>query len=301
MLNLDPTPKYIITTEACMAPRWYGDAGNSSWLKNARRLDAVLMSTAPDVKKIVDDLFNSILDQVEQSGAVKKPKAKKSLYRLKQTTKVILLNLYVAYLLDVPVRYSRNRNWYGSNKRYGYLFFKYSRVIPCVDALVHLGLVQERRGFNDKAKGIGRESRIWATPKLISLFHQVELHRPERVIPGDIQELIELRNDEKEPVSYQDTDSTSKMRDRLKNYNNFITQQEIALLLDTSQHISLNTLDNELYTPCLTGKLNLLRLELDTEQITKYQMRRNPVQYTTVAGVAPSITKTNFDFNSVIK
>ena len=246
-LHADPTPRYIITAIDCMAPRGYGNGDDSAWLENARRLDAALMSTAPDIKLIVDDLFESILAEIEKSGTVKKPKAKKTLQRVKQTTKVIILNLYLAYLLGVPVRYSRNRNRYGIHKRYGMVFFKYSRVIACIDALQVLGLIKKKKGFYDRRKNIGRESRIWATPELISFFHQVNLHRQEQVIPEPRQEIIELRNEAKKPIGYADTKKNRRMRDNLESYNNFIEQQEIILQLDASHRVSLNTLDREIW------------------------------------------------------
>jgi hypothetical protein len=91
----------------------------ADWLKDALSLN-VYWSDSPEFRGIVD----KILDEV--SGV---PKIS-SLKRSRDALKTILLNLWVSYLMGAPVRYSRRKNSYVRDSRYGQLFMKFDRLIP---------------------------------------------------------------------------------------------------------------------------------------------------------------------------
>ena len=61
--------------------------------------------------------------------------------------KAILLTLWVSHLVGTPVRYSRRKNDYVRDARYGEVFFRYDRIIPLVDALGKSGLHQAEIGM----------------------------------------------------------------------------------------------------------------------------------------------------------
>ncbi len=257
-----------------MAPENYGNEKLGSWLDAAMPLDAGLLTTAPEVKTIVEKLFIDIIRSIQADQKLKSTKAEKSLHRIKQTCKILLLNLYVAYLQGLPVRYSRDKNRYGTNKRYGQLFFKYSRVMAAVRALDSLGLVAQKPWVNDREKGIGRQSRIWATPELIHFFYHFDIHQPQRVAQEKRAELIELRDDDKNPIGYANTAHTHRMRENLLAYNDFIDKQEILVEIGDSQEISLNQLKKTIYSNCLSGELSLVRLG-----VYRYRVLNNYYEY----------------------
>ncbi len=180
-------------------------------LKNVKELGL-------DIKSIV--LTHGHLDHI---GALKKVKeATEHLFeevskklsirnkaRSKETLKNVLTNLWVGVKSAMPTKYSRNRNDYRSPKRYGKLFFKYRRLIPIIDSLEELGYVHQRKGFYDRTKNIGRQTRVYATPKLIQLFFDFSFATDKELLhKTEHEEPIQLKNEEKLLIDYSDTDLT---------------------------------------------------------------------------------------------
>ncbi len=299
----DTTPKYIVTPNTCMEPPRYGDASSGPWLDTAMPLGAALMATAPEVKLIIDRLFEELIQRIEADGTVKRTKAKKTLDRVNRTCKVILLNLYVAYLLGVPVRYSRDKNRYGKHKRYGSVLRSYSHIIACMKALEGLGLIGQKPWVNDRDKGIGRQTRMWATPYLIGMFHQINIHRQQRVFVEGHTELIELRDEGKNPIGYSETKQTHRWRDNLISYNDYIDKQDVLVSMTGSVEISLNALKSKLYNKFISGELSLVRLEISKYQISNIYNRRIAEYKSTASesreGRDSYMTHTNFNFNSI--
>ena len=212
----------------------------TNWFENALPLNPRPWSNRDVVNNVVGKIFEEIVPIV---------KPKRAVNRNKEAVKIIILNLFIAYKLGMPVRYSRNRSRYSRNKRYGKLFFKYDRVIPIIDTLIKCGYIGQKLGYNMRDKDIGRESRIWALPKLINLFQSFEFELPGLIEKTQHNEIIQLKNHivrkrgKKEIkirtlINYKDTETTINRRKNLTEYNNFIKEQNITITLNQSTIIN---------------------------------------------------------------
>jgi len=106
-------------------------------------------------------------------------------------------------------------------------------VIGVVDNLVSEGIIEEKRGFNNKIRGIGFQSRLWATPSLKEKFKLARYHQFQ-FSDHEGRESIVLRDEEKVAVEeYNDNAVTQYSRSLLTEYN--------ALLANT--HIDIFDLD----------------------------------------------------------
>ena len=91
---------------------------------------------------LANKVFNEVSKKIKISNK----------YRTKEAIKTILINLWIGKQMDAPIRYSRNKNNYVSDRRYGKLFFKYNRIIPVIDALEDLGYIHQKKGVYNKEK-----------------------------------------------------------------------------------------------------------------------------------------------------
>lgn len=103
----------------------------------------------------------------------------------------IISNLWEASLIGKPVRYPRNKNEYVQGQRYRFPFFTYHTIVPMIDALETIGYISQKKGFMDKKKR--RQTRMWATPALISLFMEHYLCAPGFIHKPEPKELIVLK------------------------------------------------------------------------------------------------------------
>ncbi len=250
-----------------IAAAGYGEEVTGEWLENALPLDGALIKAAPEVMKIIDDIFPDILEAIRVSRKIKCTKAAKSKSRIKYTCKAILFNLYLAYLMGAPIRYSRDGNKYVKARRYGRLFFKYTRVMATVDAFKALGLIHQKRWINDRKKGFRRQSRMWASAKLIEMFREATLDLPKQVYAEEPKERIVLRNSKKLPVDYEDTNQTDSFKKNIACYNNFISAQQVEVQSDGTQKISLYNLNTKLYHNILKGGATLTELQVSIPTI----------------------------------
>ena len=111
------------------------------WLKDAVIMDAA-MSSSRRLRRLVDTIFEEIKTLIKVS----------SKSRQKEALKTILINLIRAHQLYKPVRYSRDKNKYTRDRRYGKLHFKYDRLIPIIDALESLGYIEQSSFYFDHEK-----------------------------------------------------------------------------------------------------------------------------------------------------
>ena len=106
-------------------------------------------------------------------------------------------------------------------------------MIRVVNNLVNEGIIEEKRGFNDKIRGIGFQSRLWASHSLKEKFKSARFHQFQ-FCDYEGRESIVLRDKNKEAVEdYQDNAVTTFSRSLLSDYN--------ALLANT--HIDIFDLD----------------------------------------------------------
>lgn len=220
------------------------------WLVNALELD-VFNSKDEKLKALTDHLFMEI-----EKTSIKKFKSPD---RAKQSLKMVLINLWQANLMGVPVRYSRSRNNYVHIARYGQLFFRFDTLIPVIDSLEFLGYIEQKIGrskFEDKSTGY--QTRMWASPKLIILFKKYLMITISFFYKPEPEELIVLnkevkikRKDEKGKVKtkkvkvkYTDTKHTRQMREDLEKYRDFVKKHHINVVITGEQLITYDFLFN---------------------------------------------------------
>ncbi|WP_319574543.1 hypothetical protein [uncultured Desulfobacter sp.] len=163
-------------------------------------------------------------------------------------------------------------NLYSRNQRYGKLWFQYSRMRRLLEKLGRYGYIEKKRGFKDK---YGRQTRIWATVKLIRVFVDEYKFRP----IGDIhytqpENLIQLRNEYKkknsknktvkvsEDVEFEPTESTELMQANLQQLNNLARAKKITVRLDEVDEINLEELTVNILSDLIKGKIELQEAEL---------------------------------------
>jgi hypothetical protein len=155
------------------------------WLKSAEKLKVYRTDYQP-VKVIVDVLYQEIT-----STAGKKFKSPTA---VKQTIETTILNLYRAFILRHPIRYSRSKNYYSRKKKFGRWSMSYALVIAVTDALEALEYLEQAIGrsfYEDRTRG--SQTRMWATQKLFDLFHDHQIGTPDFIIEAE-QDLIQLRD-----------------------------------------------------------------------------------------------------------
>jgi hypothetical protein len=204
-------------------------AEDQSWLEDALPL-AVFTSTCPKIRTLVKDLFDEVSASLSSHNE----------HRIKEAIKTIVLNLWRAKWMDMPVRYSRKKSYYTRHQRYGQLHFKYRRLVQIIDALYGLGYLQQKQGFFVREKDLGRQTRMWGTDKLWALFEHHHIIGKDFIKIPEPEELIELRTGEKDggKMDYPETTETLSMRDDLARYNGFVKQHDITVQLDGDVEVS---------------------------------------------------------------
>lgn len=125
----------------------------------SRPLDFHRISEYPEVQRMITYLF----DETKSSGLIGKSPRKRMLKYLK----VVVLDLYVAYLHDlfIYLGYSRSPRDNSGSTRLGQLFLGYRPTIRVVDGLLDLGYLDHHKGFQDLAIGRSFLSRMRDTPR----------------------------------------------------------------------------------------------------------------------------------------
>jgi len=197
-----------ITNDRNNAPRDYD---------NSRVLDVHTWSNYPEVNDFISKIYEAYFSK--QNG--KKSIAKKHI-------KVILLDLYVAWLEDPELclaihmtrdHYSKN---FGTNtSRYNELNIS-AKTIGVVKTLKENGLIGFKEGF-ERQEGFssGRISRIWAEPALVRLFEKSALNEF-MIYSYTDRETIVLKDSDKNEIDYPETEETESQRYVVQYYNELL-------------------------------------------------------------------------------
>ncbi|MDA7461525.1 hypothetical protein N8914_05910 [Planktomarina temperata] len=186
---------------------------------NARPLDVHTWSDHPEVNAFVNDIYSQ-LSSIQGNERINK-----------KLLKVVLLDLYVAWCTDpeLMIMFSRDNNVYKAKSRYNEIHIG-KKVIGVVDELVNEGIIEEKRGFNDKIRGIGFQSRLWASPSLKEKFKSARFHQFQFCDHED-RESILLRDENKEDIEgYTDNAVTKYSRSLLTDYNTLLANTHIDIL-----------------------------------------------------------------------
>ncbi|MBI9081851.1 MAG: hypothetical protein JEY79_19180 [Pseudodesulfovibrio sp.] len=229
----------------------------NDWLKDAVPLTAVRCSSVR-LRLLADALFRIIAPLIKVS----------SKSRQKEALKTVLINLLHAWYLDVPVRYSRDKNRYIRDRRYRQLFFNYKRLIPVIDALLRLGYIEQSSFYNDpKATGHGLQTRMWGTDRLWALCHKYLVFSSIPLVPelDEDEEIIVLRNKAKQDTGYRETRQTRQMREDLERYNGYTGKHRISVCLYGDAVVDNRFLVENLYGNIKAGKVWIEAVELNSK------------------------------------
>ena len=184
---------------------------------NARPLDVHRWSEHPEVNAFIDHVFTD-LKSINGNARISK-----------KLVKVILLDLYVAWCADpgLMLMFSRDNNAYKAGSRYNELHIS-KKIIGIVDALIANGVIGQKLGFNDRVSGIGFQSRLWASEKLIALFEKARFNQFDISHHEDWDPII-LRNESKDAQEYADTSKTKRMRSVLLDYIKILEHTHIDI------------------------------------------------------------------------
>lgn len=235
--------------------------GINEW-EEAIPLDTYLVNDYPGIRKLGDHLFQEIVDNSEvkfKSGGER--------YKTKESLKIILINLLIAYMAGLPVRYPRTKSAYTGNGRYKQLFFGYDRVKLIIDTLKQLGYIDHKIGIRNPKTDVKRQSRMKATAKLISLFIEYDLIRSDiQPLPPIYEDLVQLR----EPDAMLTNDDYKKlepMRERVIKYNKDISSSKIEFKVPRDTMISWHTLKS-IRARALKGKYEITEFSTTDNDIT---------------------------------
>ena len=126
------------------------------------------------------------------------------------------------------ISYSRRHDWWNQGKRYRESAFTYATVVPAVDELRRLWLLENQVALPGSR---GRQSRLRAKPQLI------EAARPALVLPAmeaptviyDPYESIRLKNADGNLIDYGDTHRSEAMRREMREINEALRATNVDL------------------------------------------------------------------------
>lgn len=125
-----------------------------------------------------------------------------------------------AYKPERWISYSRRHDWWADARRNRGTAYSYATVVPAVDELSALGLLEHQKR---QPGGVGWQSRFRATSRLLNLLV------PPAVI-WDPVEVIRLKDRDGCLIDYRDTNRTIRMRARLEEINEALGSTRIELL-----------------------------------------------------------------------
>lgn len=247
--------------------------GSSAWLIDALPLD-VYGSKSKRLRHLVNEIYAEISQQIKISSPA----------RTKEAIKTVLINLWNAAYHQKPVRYSRDRSAYKSARRYGQLFFKYDRLLPVIDTMENLGYLNQKPGFRVFDKEFGFQTRMWASEQLVQRFETAGLCQYGFFNEIQPDEPIILKDDKKKKIQYIDTPGISRRRKQLKQYNDFINNSKITVVLNSEVLVSIRFLVLFLYQYVTKGtvrinSVNLIQPNTPTQYSIQNYINNNYIYY----------------------
>lgn len=219
-------------------------------LENSRPLDVHKRSDYPEVKRAVDTIMEAVLQLGIPRLAALRLDSPKHRRQLHDHFKVVIIDLYVAcsenddktrlqHVLGRPfVGYSRDKNDYLRGGRYASLHIKYRYLVAAVDGLIAAGYVEHKLGFYDRRTGVGRQSRMRATPKLLELIltHRVHVGMVRREHP-----LVVLRDKDGKGIDISHMPQAMRLLPDIELVNQMLADTRISLNLTHTQRVELLT------------------------------------------------------------
>jgi len=193
---------------------------DSANYRNSRPFDVHVWSEQPRIRDLTNELFEELRQGIPFRADPENHK---------KHLRVLLLDLYHRYLEDQEgwIGLSLNRNNYSGPRRYNKLFLAYRPMSRIVKLLREHGYIEWVRGFHDRSRGVGYQSRIRSGDRLKRIFTGVNeeigcLPFNERPPDQYQEEVLILRDNDGNNIDYLETDQTRLMRNRLTAYNDFL-------------------------------------------------------------------------------
>jgi hypothetical protein len=224
-----------------------------NWLEDALPLD-IYVSKSKHLRRLITRLI------IEVESVIKVPNRK----RYREVLKIVIISIWMGYISGKPVQYSRDRTHYQQSSKYDKLFIKYDRLIPTIDALETLGYIEQKKGFWDRNKHIGRTTRMWATEKLIKAFLKHELKRPGFFEKPRPENPVVLKDDskKKKEIPYETNSHIQKIREDLEQYNGFVDKNIITVNLDNQVAVNKYFLTKTLFQSLLNGTISVKNVKI---------------------------------------
>ena len=190
----------------------------------SRPLDVHRWSDHPEATKLRDTIWNQYFKEKFLIGG----KGNKAKSEPKKQFKILLLDLYVAWLDDpeLSIGVGMSNSAFRTNHRYNALFIS-SKIIDIINHAHAAGLIDKKTGSEQS----GKTTRIRASALLVTFFEQADLslfdmtqeYPNKEVIVLSKHDFIEEKKKRIE-VDYLDTDleSIPAMRQQLHDYNALI-------------------------------------------------------------------------------
>ena len=240
---------------------------------HSRPLDVHRWSDHPEATKLRDTIWNQYFKEKFLIGG----KGNKAKSEPKKQFKILLLDLYVAWLDDpeLSIGVGMSKSAYKTNSRYNSLFIS-SKIIDIINHAHDIGLIDKLTG----SKPLRTTTRIRASALLTTVFKQADLslfdmtqEYPNKEVIVLSRKVIIKGKKKRIEVEYLDTDfeSIPEMRQQLHDYN--------ALIWRT--HVDIPTLEEPLieqpYWDKKAGetKIRRVRLTQDNKFVRRVFYRAN--------------------------
>ena len=198
---------------------------------HSRPLDVHRWSDHSEATKLREQVWSKYFAVAFQEGG----KGNKAKSEPKKQFKVLLLDLYVAWLDDpeLSIGLGMTKSAYKENKRYNELFIS-AKIIDVVNHAYEAGLIDKLTG----TEGARQTTRIRASAKLAAIFNKTELTLFDLTGEKPDQEVIilnkkEIKNDRERTVQvdYEDTDfePIPEMRKQVQQYNALLWEAYIDI------------------------------------------------------------------------
>ena len=205
-----------------MPNEWKSDKEKAEALNNSRPFDVHRWSDFPEVNAAVNRLHEA-LNGLEHFKGLKSA--------TKRNVKTVVLDLYVAWLVDptMYVAYHRSKSAY-KQWRYNELHISFV-LVAIIDALEELGFVESWLGYSSEY-GRSHLSRMRATKKLINLIKNDFKVTIDMISYHEDRDSIVLRRKDEDgkkiDIEYDDTNFTIHARAGLSEYNKLLATTKIT-------------------------------------------------------------------------
>ncbi|MBN9425770.1 MAG: hypothetical protein J0H09_04610 [Burkholderiales bacterium] len=202
---------------------------DSHLYKYSRLLDVHRVSDYPGATRAISEVFEEVKVHVHSRGGRAKHPG-----RLRKHLSIVMLDLYLA-THQYPSIYrsvSRSRKDYAPESRNNRIHLSYRLMVRVLDALVDLKYIYETKGFgknrNDE-KSRGFVTRICATEKLVAVMNKHGMNQ--MFVSRWPSEMIELRDAQKQPVPFEETEDTQRMRKNIERINHALKRALVELYI----------------------------------------------------------------------